>query len=101
MIDLDELADDSGSGGIDEVLDLTDLIKSRKSLVKVLKSLPLIELIIRMPAERRQSMMLNVVNVLSCFAFLYRQFNSDIQNNSNEVCKSAYTLAPCLRNDWK
>ena len=99
-VDLEELMDKE-TFDVEDEIDVRELAKSRRRLVGRIRGMPAIPLLRKMAADRRASTMYNIVNAVAAFVFLYRKFNADMANNSNEICKLLLRLAPCLRNDWR
>lgn len=100
QIDLEDLFEKE-TYDIDEEIDLAELKKSRNRLRRRIKELPDIQMLTKLSEARFLSMYYNVANTVFAFCYLYRQFNGDIKQNSADVCRLSYFLAPCLRNDWK
>ena len=99
-IDLEELFEKE-TYDLEEEIDIADLKKSRNGLRRRVKELPDIPMFKRLTADRFVVMFYNVANIAYAFCYLYRQFNGDLKNNSADICRLSYHLAPCLRNDWK
>lgn len=86
---------------IEDGVDLSELKQIRRAFHKRVRSLPKLSVISSMDEPRKRGMSLNVLNILTASAFVFRKYHGDLANNSEEICALLVQLAPCLRNDWR
>ena len=99
-IDLDELFEKENYD-LDDEIDISELKKSRNRLRRRINELVDIGLLRKMTPDKQMGMFYNVINSVYSICYLFRQFNGDLKNNTNDICRLMYFIAPSLRNDWR
>jgi len=98
--DLSQLCEREAYDLLDGV-DLGELRRTRRAFHRRVRGLPRLSAIAAMDEARKRGTSLNVLNILTASALVFRKFHGDLASNASEVCALLLQLAPPLRNDWK